>query len=562
MVAATRQQRPALLPDGTQRCASPAPGRDVPTRQARPAGRHNGNRSTATGLAVLPSRRHVDGPEPLGAVGGASRRVRRPRPAGLDLGPTTGRRRAPGQQARNWTRPPGTDGALVTQGAGQLIPQGMAGRCSPVAATTTPPERTTVQLSAGRLFLAGLIATVAWAAHSVANDSSTAAATVPGVSQAAIDAYTNAANSAPAGCGIRWTLLAGIGAVETGHGTYGGSTLDSTGTATPPIRGPQLDGGQFALVLDTDRGELDGDTTYDRAVGPMQFIPATWAAYGHGNPQNINNAAHATAALLCAVATKAGHPITDPATEEAAIRAYNNSDEYVAQVRAFATDFANLGTELHGDGVTLAAVAQKLGIEGRHRWEDLDRVLRRTPGDKLDSAYAALDPTAQLIWSTLDRDGIGNAAALSASSNGPKIVAAAETWVGKDFHPGTPAQCALFVRQVLKDASVTLTPESTKEPLDQWASGGPAVANSFGSDQGLKITRVADLRPGDIVMFANTYDDGSGWPEGTITHVAIVVEVRGPKADDVTIVDRPTASAPVKRRPLSTFEHFAGGIRP
>ena len=71
-----------------------------------------------------------------------------------------------------------------------------------------------MQLSAGRLSLIALIATIAWAAHSVANDSSSTAATVPGVSQAAINAYTNAANEAPAGCGIRWTLIAGIGAVE------------------------------------------------------------------------------------------------------------------------------------------------------------------------------------------------------------------------------------------------------------------------------------------------------------------------------------------------------------
>ncbi|CAN5749179.1 hypothetical protein BH23ACT2_BH23ACT2_00110 [soil metagenome] len=29
-------------------------------------------------------------------------------------------------------------------------------------------------------------------------------------------------------------------------------------------------------IAETDGGLLDGDTTWDRAVGPRQFIPGTW----------------------------------------------------------------------------------------------------------------------------------------------------------------------------------------------------------------------------------------------------------------------------------------------
>jgi len=35
-----------------------------------------------------------------------------------------------------------------------------------------------------------------------------------------------------------------------------------------------------AAILDTDGGRLDGDISYDRAVGPMQVLPGTWARFG------------------------------------------------------------------------------------------------------------------------------------------------------------------------------------------------------------------------------------------------------------------------------------------
>ena len=83
------------------------------------------------------------------------------------------------------------------------------------------------------------------------------------------------------GCGIGWTTLAGIGSVESRHGTYDGSSVDAFGQVAPIIRGIPLDGGPgVAEIPDTDGGAMDGDPVHDRAMGPMQFIPETWLKWG------------------------------------------------------------------------------------------------------------------------------------------------------------------------------------------------------------------------------------------------------------------------------------------
>ena len=60
------------------------------------------------------------------------------------------------------------------------------------------------------------------------------------------------------------------------------------------------------MIRDTDAGQFDNDAAYDRAVGPMQFIPSTWSVVGvdadgdgERNPQDIDDAALATAVYLC-----------------------------------------------------------------------------------------------------------------------------------------------------------------------------------------------------------------------------------------------------------------------
>lgn len=164
-----------------------------------------------------------------------------------------------------------------------------------------------------------------------------------GIPEVAVEAYTNGADveaDADPACGLRWTLLAAIGRVESNHGRFGGAQLREDGYGTRPIRGIPLDGRpNVALIRDTENGELDGDTTYDRAVGPMQFIPSTWASVGQdGNddgrrdPDNIFDAARGAGAYLCAD----GADLNTTAGRARAVRRYNNADEYVRVVLSLA----------------------------------------------------------------------------------------------------------------------------------------------------------------------------------------------------------------------------------
>jgi membrane-bound lytic murein transglycosylase B len=167
-------------------------------------------------------------------------------------------------------------------------------------------------------------------------DSVVASASTSGIPSAALSAYQRAAqiiDAADPTCNVPWELIAAIGRVESDHGQYGGNTVGTDGVSRPGIYGPELNGKNGTqLIMDTDGGQLDKDPVYDRAVGPMQFLPSTWSSVqvdangdGKRNPQDINDASLAAGVYLCSgtdnLATRAG--------QQASVFRYNHSSAYV-----------------------------------------------------------------------------------------------------------------------------------------------------------------------------------------------------------------------------------------
>ena len=164
-----------------------------------------------------------------------------------------------------------------------------------------------------------------------------------GIPTMALSAYRNAERmmaGADPGCGISWNLLAGIGRIESMHAN-GGAT-DARGTATRPIYGPALDGtlpGNEVIVQSNSGGRV----SYARAMGPMQFLPGTWARYasdgdgdGVADPQNLYDATLAAARYLCS----GGLNLRDQSQVMAAILRYNNSMPYAQNVLGWAAAYA------------------------------------------------------------------------------------------------------------------------------------------------------------------------------------------------------------------------------
>ncbi len=230
---------------------------------------------------------------------------------------------------------------------------------------------------------------------------------IPGVM---LDAYQRAeqtmAQTQPA-CRLSWSMLAGIGKIESGHAS--GGRVDAAGNTLGSIRGARLNGSAgIAAIADTDQGALDGDAVWDRAVGPMQFIPSSWRNYGvqgNGdgvtNPDNIYDSTLAAGRYLCA----GGGDLSDPAQQRVAVFRYNHSASYVSNVQLWAQAYVTgvfptpsapgsvpPGTNANGDLPTVVTVAQQTAAAA-------PAVAQLDPPavaqlDQPTSAVAQLDPPA------------------------------------------------------------------------------------------------------------------------------------------------------------------------
>ncbi|MCW2492972.1 MAG: hypothetical protein JWN47_2336, partial [Frankiales bacterium] len=221
-------------------------------------------------------------------------------------------------------------------------------------------------------------------------------------------------------CHLPWWLLAGIGHTESGHAEDG--RLFADGTTRGRILGPVLNGGIAgdAVITDTDHGVLDGDVHYDRAVGPMQFIPSTWAtagADGNGDhrkdPNNIFDATLAAGRYLCAhnrdLATTSGL--------HAAILSYNNSQPYLATVLAWGTAYRDRAVGVNGSILPVVSDVTKVRPPLRSKPS-------ATPATKVSSSVAGTTSTT-----TATATSAGHSSS-SASSCPPTTTTAASTVTG------------------------------------------------------------------------------------------------------------------------------------
>lgn len=164
-----------------------------------------------------------------------------------------------------------------------------------------------------------------------------------GIPEIVLAAYRNAElalESSMPGCGLSWSLLAGIGRIESGHA--GSGRTDAAGTTVTPIFGPALDG---SLPGNEVIKAADGSAV--RAIGPMQFLPGTWGRYaadgngdGIADPHNVFDASLAAGKYLCS----GGLNLRDPQQELRAVLRYNNSLSYAANVLSWSAAYRTGGT--------------------------------------------------------------------------------------------------------------------------------------------------------------------------------------------------------------------------
>jgi hypothetical protein len=309
-----------------------------------------------------------------------------------------------------------------------------------------------------------------------------------------LQAYQSAArvlHRSDASCRLDWPLLAGIGKVESGH-AYGGE-VNRRGDTLVPILGPVLDGGAgVAAIPDTDDGRWDTDETWDRAVGPMQFIPSSWSLHGQdgnhdGNrdPNNVNDASLASADYLCA----GGRDVSERKQRRAAVFSYNHSWDYVDLVLAWADAYAGGTPVLTGSlAMALDGPAKRSKDGGGHDGSGTGDAPADATGEVGTTAPPSAAPVAEPTASAEPGD---------AGSGGSTPEATASSDPVQTAEP-TPSQTTA-------EPNPTTTAEPTKDPC-------PSPTETPSAESTATPTGSATAEPGATPTATETPD-----PSGTTT---------------------------------------------
>lgn len=234
--------------------------------------------------------------------------------------------------------------------------------------------------------------------------------------------YMDAAQTCP---GLPWSVLAGIGTVESDNGRSGLPGVHS--------------GANFA-----------------GAEGPLQFEPSTFAQYAAGpnkplSPYDPADAVYTAAAMLCANGARGG----TAAGIENAVFAYNHASWYVSEVMSWATKYAAQGG---GNAVATAITFAKRQLGKPYVWGETG------PGgfDCSGLVYAAYAAAGiHIARTTYQWQQDGPAIPLSQIQPGDLLFSA-----GSDGTPANPGHVVMY----LGDGQVIQAPQTGQDvqvdPLD------------------------------------------------------------------------------------------------
>ena len=132
-------------------------------------------------------------------------------------------------------------------------------------------------------------------------------------------------------------LLAAIGEVESSS-LAGTHARCGARRRAPGARAGALGRG-FAAIRDTDGGRYDGDPVWDRAVGPMQFIPVDVAALGRATATATASTTRRTSRTRRSpppLPLRRGPGPVAAGGPAGGVLSYNHSQQYLATVSAHA----------------------------------------------------------------------------------------------------------------------------------------------------------------------------------------------------------------------------------